>query len=66
MGDTTPNFIWAQRKEKVFVTFEKISTKNVNVTLDDGVLSLSAEADGKTYKIENMSLWAEIEIEESK
>ena len=62
----TPTLIWAQRREKVFVTFECLATEKVNVTLSDGLLSLDAEAKGATYKLENLPLWTEIEVEESK
>ena len=62
----TPNLIWAQRAEKVFVTFEMINTKDVTVTLSEGLLSLVANADGKKYALENMPLWAEIDTEDSK
>jgi len=62
----TPTLVWAQRVNKVFVTFEMIGTSNVNVSFTDGLLSLDAEAGGKKYKLENMPLWAEIDSESSK
>ena len=62
----TPSLIWAQRVEKVFVTFECIGTENVNVTLSDGLLCLDATAKGVTYKLENLPLWTEIIPDESK
>ena len=61
-----PALIWAQRREKVFVTFECIGTEEVNVTFADGLLSLDAKAKGKVYKLENLPLWTEIDVEESK
>ena len=66
MAAKTPTLIWAQRREKVFVTFECLATEKVNVTLSDGLLSLDAEAKGQVYKLENLPLWTEIEVEESK
>ena len=64
---TTPTLIWAQRREKVFVTWESVSSTDVNVTLADGLLSLDGkDKAGKAYKLENMPLWDEIESEESK
>ena len=36
----TPTLIWAQRVEKVFVTWECLSTKDVNVTLSEGLLTV--------------------------
>ena len=64
---TTPTLIWAQRREKVFVTWESVSSTDVNVTLADGLLSLHGkDKAGKAYKLENMPLWDEIESEESK
>lgn len=63
----TPNLIWAQRREKVFVTFECLDSKDVKVTFADGLLSLDATSkDGKVFKLENLPLWTEIEPEESK
>ena len=62
----TPTLVWAQRAEKVFVTFEQVGTKNVQVTLSEGLLSIEAEAGGKTYKLENLKLFAEIDCEDSK
>ena len=67
MSTVVPNLIWAQRREKVFVTFESIDSKDVNVTFADGLLSLDATGkDGKQYKLENLPLWTEIDVEESK
>ncbi len=67
MTTTIPNLIWAQRREKVFVTFECIDSTNVNVTFADGLLSLDATGkDGKLYKLENLPLWTEIDVDESK
>lgn len=63
---STPTLIWAQRVNKVFVTFECCGSKNVKVSLTDGLLSIDAEAGDKTYKLENMPLWAEIDSEGSK
>ena len=62
----TPPLIWAQRREKVFVTFECLGAENVNVTFADGLLSLDAKVKDKQYKLENLPLWTEIEAEESK
>ena len=63
----TPTLKWAQRREKVFVTFECISSKDVIVTLSDGLLSLDAtDKAGQIYNLENMPLWTEIDPEESK
>ena len=50
----------------MFVTFEARDTTNVNITFSDGLLSLDADVDGKSYKLENMTLWAEIDAHESK
>eukprot|EP00967_Tisochrysis_lutea_P080634 scaffold110880_cov14-Tisochrysis_lutea.AAC.1 len=66
MTTLTPTLVWAQRVNKVFVTFEMLGTSNVKVSLTDGLLSLDADAAGKSYKLENMPLWAEIDSEGSK
>ena len=63
---STPTLKWAQRMDKVFVTFEVVGAKDVNVVLSDGLLSLDAVAGGTTYKLENMTLFQEIESNESK
>jgi hypothetical protein len=34
----TPSLVWAQRREKVFVTFQCLETTDVSVTLSDGLL----------------------------
>lgn len=63
----TPVLIWAQRHDKVFITFECIGTKDVDVTLSAGLLSLTAtDAQGNNYKLENMPLFGEIEEQDSK
>jgi hypothetical protein len=61
-----PALIWAQRREKVFVTFECLATEDVSVTFSDGLLSIDAKAKDKVYKLENLPLFLEIEAEESK
>ena len=43
----TPTLIWAQRVEKVFVTWECLSTKDVNVTLSEGLLTVEGAAVAK-------------------
>ena len=63
---STPELKWAQRVDKVFITFECLDTKNVSVELTDGLMSLKAEGGGKTYNLENMALWLEIDAAESK
>ena len=67
MATRIPTLMWAQRREKVFVTFECINAKDVNVVLSDGLLSLDA-TDSKTqvYKLENLPLWTEIDVDDSK
>ena len=63
----TPTLIWAQRVEKVFVTWECLSTKDVNVTLSEGLLTVEGTAgNGDQYKLENLPLFLEIEPEGSK
>ena len=48
----TPTLIWAQRVEKVFVTWECLSTKDVNVTLSEGLLTVEGTAgNGDQYKL---------------
>ena len=67
MGDTKiPSLIWAQRREKVFVTWEMLSTTGVSVTFTDGLLSLEGTGKGQKFKLENLPLWSEIDAEESK
>jgi hypothetical protein len=66
MPEMLPKLVWAQRFDKVFVTFEQLNTKNVKVTFSEGLLSLEAETETNTYKLENMSLWSEIDTAESK
>ena len=61
-----PDLKWAQRHEKVFVTFEAHHATRTNVTFADGLLSLDTLVQDKTYKLENMTLWAEIDVLESK
>ena len=43
----TPTPIWAQRVEKVFVTWECLSTKDVNVPLSEGLLTVEGAAVAK-------------------
>mmetsp|Transcript_21853 Transcript_21853/g.55615 ORF Transcript_21853/g.55615 Transcript_21853/m.55615 type:complete len:209 (+) Transcript_21853:40-666(+) len=63
----TPTLIWAQRVEKVFVTWESLATKEVNVTFSEGLLTIEGTlANGDVYKLENLPLFLEIEPEESK
>ena len=63
----TPTLIWAQRVEKVFVTWECLATKDVNVTLSEGLLTVEGTAgNGDVYKLENLPLFLEIEPEGSK
>ena len=63
----TPTLIWAQRVEKVFVTWECLSTKDVNVTLSEGLLTVEGTAgNGDQYKLETLPLFLEIEPEGSK
>ena len=67
MATKTPTIIWAQRVEKVFITWEMLSTKDVNVTLAEGLLSIEGkDGKGDLYKLENLPLFLEIEPEESK
>ena len=63
---TTPELKWAQRSEKVFVTFECLETSDVTVELTEGLISLKAKAKGKEYCLENMPLWGAIDADESK
>ena len=47
----TPTLIWAQRVEKVFVTWESLATKEVNVTFSEGLLTIEGTlANGDVYK----------------
>ena len=63
----TPTLIWAQRVEKVFVTWECLATKDVNVTLSEGLLTVEGTlANGDVYKLENLPLFLEIDPEGSK
>jgi len=63
----TPTLVWAQRVEKVFVTWECLSTKDVSVTLSEGLLTVEGTAGtGDHYKLENLPLFLEIEPEGSK
>lgn len=66
MTEALPKLIWAQRFDKVFVTFEQLNTTDVKVTFSEGLLSLEAETATHKYQLENMALWAEIDTEESK
>ena len=66
MPTQTPTLIWAQRLEKVFVTFDQLSCKDVTVQFSEGLLSLEATSGEKHFKLDNMPLWAEIDCEESK
>ena len=63
---STPTLKWAQRVDKVFVTFEVQAAKDVSVVLSEGLLSIDAKAGSTTYKLENMTLFMEIISEESK
>ncbi|EOD14943.1 hypothetical protein EMIHUDRAFT_432765 [Emiliania huxleyi CCMP1516] len=67
MPELTPTLIWAQRASKVFVTFEQLGTTDVKVSLTAGLFTLSANVkdSDKSYKIENMPLWDEIDEEGS-
>jgi len=63
----TPSLIWAQRVEKVFITWECLNTKDINVTLSEGLLSIEGtDGSGTMYKLENVPLFLEIEPEGSK
>ena len=49
----TPTLIWAQRVEKVFVTWESLATKEVNVTFSEGLLTIEGTlANGDVYKLD--------------
>ena len=63
----TPTLIWAQRVEKVFVTWECLATKEVNVTFSEGLLTVEGTLEnGDVYKLENLPLFLEIEPDGSK
>ena len=63
----TPTLIWAQRVEKVFVTWECLATKEVNVTFSEGLLTVEGTLEnGEVYKLENLPLFLEIEPDGSK
>ena len=67
MTQKTPSLIWAQRVEKVFITWEMLSTQDVSVTLSEGLLSVEGKTpNGDIYKLENLPLFLEIEPENSK
>jgi hypothetical protein len=66
MPSLTPPLIWAQRFEKVFVTFDQLNCKDVKIEFTDGLMSLEATSGEKQFKLDNMPLWAEIDVEESK
>ena len=66
MAEKIPTLKWAQRREKVFVTFECVGLETCDVTFAEGLLSINAKDKASTYKLENMSLWMSIEVEESK
>ena len=62
-----PSLKWAQRREKVFVTFECVDSKESSVELTTGLLSMQAtDKNGKAFKLENMPLWEEIDPDGSK
>jgi len=62
----TPSLIWAQRHDKVFVTFTEQNLTTAEVQFADGLLSIKATSKGGEYKLENMPLWLEIIPDESK
>merc|ERR1712087_308345 len=66
----TPPLIWAQRYGKIFVTCEiKNAAKKEEtemVTFSPGLLSLVFKAGDQEYKLENLSLWGEINPGDSK
>jgi len=62
----TPSLIWAQRHDKVFVTFTEQDLTTAEVQFADGLLSIKATSKGGEYKLENMPLWLEIIPDESK
>ena len=68
MATKMPPLKWAQRREKVFVNFEEVDLKpeDVSVQMADGLLSIEATKGDKSWKLENMPLFAEIDVEESK
>lgn len=67
MPTATPTLIWAQRYDKVFITWESVSAKDVQIDLSDWNLSLVAKsADGKQFELNNMPLSNEIDVEASK
>ena len=66
MPTQTPTLIWAQHAEKVFVTFEQLDCKDVVVKFNEDFLYLEASSGEKRFKLDNMSLWAAIDCDESK
>ena len=60
---TTPTLIWAQRYDKVYVTFEMLKCTDVSVTFTEGLLSLKAEANGKQFSLENLPLFQVVTVE---
>lgn len=61
-----PTLKWAQRAEKVFVTWECLNVTEVNVTLSEGLLTVEGKEGDVAYKLENLPLSLEIEPEGSK
>jgi len=62
----TPNVIWAQRKDKLYITVELADTKNSKITLEPaGKLHFEGESSGKHYKVD-LELLKEIDVEKSK
>jgi len=61
-----PNVLWAQRKDKLYITIDLADVKGEKITLDpSGKLSFEGESSGKQYKLD-LELLHQVDVEKSK
>jgi len=65
MSATLPNILWAQRKDKVFVSVQLGDVKNQAVNLEESSLKFSCESNNKKYAFE-MQFLHEIDTDPKK
>jgi len=64
-AEMLPNVLWAQRKDRVFVSILLEDIKNEEINFDSTKLTFSCQCGGKTYKAE-LTFFDELEPTESK
>lgn len=54
--ESTPHLTWAQRREKIFITWDYIGAQDVSVDFGESELSFRARVGDKTYAMGNVPL----------